>query len=798
MTGGPFGQHVTPAAEVFPYPDDSPEEISATRSAFHTLAGQVDSTSSTLAGDLTALGHGWSGDAADACAREITGTRRVADSAARAFADIATVLGRYLTVVDEARHHIDGIRANYDRAAVTYHQTGLTVAETAPSYPDVGLTDDEAWQRTVQALKHEYTAEVTTPVTTVARQTRAELERIGERVGPVRPAQANLARAVDVAVGAGLPFTSDLLAAKDGETAAGLLQKAARGDRAALRELARYRSEASDPAFATALVTALGPQGVLAIPASLSQTLADTDASGVDTTEQKSRNARILTLLSAALATATTLSNPTHVTTEWITQLEQHGRTKLTSTNDNGVDGRYYGYWSLAQILRASPDKPPYSAEFIGLAGRDMLGWIRANKDKGIGTPFGTNTGYYNEPGTSTDDTVGDTSSDASELTSGLLHAASGSAQAAQVLLDAIPLGVPTTNLDFILHLPGRWWADAGTELGHALDAAGSGTDPKSAKLCAMTIASYADAVRTATTITNGKATLDDTALAPGIRGALAHILATHINDLNLTVTARGGSVETPDSWNDGVHARFGQRDLASALLGIEQDEGAYTTLVSAQIGRMTTRLNQEASGPEGYDTKLAKLTTLAAADAQALRFLAEARGQGLESAARALDAANGNLSQIIAQGVALIPIPEERAKEYALQVGTFLTGQLLTGEHDGEHLTAAYAQADDYRTQVDALSHQMIYAAVINNHVWSPQGSRSNPVTDPANAHASFLDHSTNPPTLYQGKWSARQYRDFERWVDDTGAIPLTKQEADLLGDNGSELYRTSLGIPQ
>ena len=250
--------------------------------------------------------------------------------------------------------------------------------------------------------------------------------------------------------------------------AAGLLRLAAAGDRAAAGELAARRAELRDPRLATAVAVQLGPQGMVEIPAALALNLMGVLADRGDLATAERSNAEVLAAAGDILAAATTPSNRPHVPAGWTARLEAEGRARHLISAP-GTD-QYYGYWALAQILRASGQDSPYSAAFVSTVGGDLIGWVRSSSTSpvNLAEPFALGPSSLNQPGV-VDSGGGGRSSSVSGLLIGLLHAAATSPQGTRVLLAAIPPGSESSNLSYLLSRPGYWWDDAGNQLAGAL-----------------------------------------------------------------------------------------------------------------------------------------------------------------------------------------------------------------------------------------------------------------------------------------------------------------------------------------
>ena len=210
---------MTDAAAPFPYPVDDPAQVREAEGTIRLVAGHVHATTTRLGTDLVAVGTGWTGDAADSCGAEVRGNHAMLAKAAQALGDAVGAVHPYLVAVEDARDTIDRIRNRYTQGLAAHQNrvTADTRATPAPPPGPGGISlpsgtaswESTAWDATVRALRHEH-EQCLTDVDRAAKRTRAGLEEIGERAG-VHPGQPNLARAVDLAVTAGLPFSRQQL-----------------------------------------------------------------------------------------------------------------------------------------------------------------------------------------------------------------------------------------------------------------------------------------------------------------------------------------------------------------------------------------------------------------------------------------------------------------------------------------------------------------------------------------------------------------------------------------------------------
>jgi uncharacterized protein YukE len=762
------------AATRFPFPPDDPDAVGQVRAAFHRLAVAAGDVSGRLSGDLTALAHGWGGDAANACGREVTANQRLVASAARALSDSDRAIQPYAVAVAGARTEIAGMRGRYD-LEFAMHEARLHTIEVSSSTPAQrsAQRSDEAtgWRGTLAGYTARYET-VLAELARVARRCRGELEHVAERLAPVHPGQRDLDLAVRLAVDRTLPLQHADAAQRDAVHVTDLLTRAAAGDKAAARELAGYRLEATDPSFATAVADRLGPDGMIRLPAAMAQAMRDHPG---DAARTRRDNAAILAFTSSVLATATDDTRQPHVTDAWLAELTRQGRTYRPLDGATG----YWGYWGLAQILGAAGTQPPYSGHFMSTVGRDVVAWIRSVPppgQAGIAAPFGPAASGLNAPGQGSDTPVRVEGPE--PLLTDLLRAASTSAPAAQALLTP-------DDVDYLFHQ--RHWPDHGEQLGRAVEAGGTGADPASARVAALAVHAYADVIRSGVTHNDDHTiTAHDDALA-AIRDNIGRTVAAHIGDVNLSLNTQDQR-PTGDEWNDGSTARFGRADLGYALLGAERDPAGYDAVLKAQMCFMKSDLERVATAPGTAATRLAAVTNAATDGANTLGYLVEARKQGLEATARAGDEARGRLSTYVDMGLSLIPTPPH--------IGNLDQFNVLITERIKTHrVLGAYAAAGDYTTQTQELLRQMLESTVSQHHLWPPG---VDPAANTRSTDAPFLDHTTNPPTFVPlDRMSPDQYKAFVAWESLQHAITSAYRPALGTVNDGAVEYRGNVGLP-
>ncbi|MEU5876300.1 hypothetical protein [Spirillospora sp. NPDC047279] len=283
---------------------------------------------------------------------------------------------------------------------------------------------------------------------------------------------------------------TDQVAYGEGSRLAGLVRRAAAGDRKALADLRRYDPKDVTPALAKALVRTLGADGLLRLPVDLGRRLTvDVHQEGGDAVARDTRN--VLAILGRSLALTTDPGRSGYVGDAFFTQIMAAGRTTFPPGTEPPRGAA--GYQSLSTLMTAAGNAR-FSARFMGTVGADMVDYDR-HLPKNLG-PLPELSGHYDlgnalDPST-TKVTVGDRGTD---FLLPLLHAAAASGrEGAQALLSHAPMGphpakTPASgrnsNLAYLLSSRRELWAktDHGAALGATLKTAASGTDKDSERL---------------------------------------------------------------------------------------------------------------------------------------------------------------------------------------------------------------------------------------------------------------------------------------------------------------------------
>ncbi|WP_106396258.1 hypothetical protein [Actinocorallia populi] len=363
---------------------------------------------------------------------------------------------------------------------------------------------------------------------------------------------------------------SDQQARVSGYQAADLFERAAAGDKGALRSLRNYEQYSGNPYFAAGLLARLGAVGVLNVPFGLARLLHVDGERGDTMAKADAADARTaVELLGRALADGTRPLSAGYAGDDFLTALTAAGRSGFPPGNNNP---HYFGYQGLGTILGSAGEGVKYSDAFIQVVGRDMLSYARRHDD----------STWRAVP-----DAAGIPSPESSEhYLRGLLLAAGASRQGAQLLLDHTPPGEKSSNLHYLLHDRRRVWAgtDHGTALGAALRAAASGGDDRSGKVFDEIVRVLgADQLKLLKYEAGGLKITDRAAFdeLSGLRAAMGDILVGRLDHVATRLYAA----------EDSGHIARGSREETRLLLAViadtVTDDAAYTALFKAHVGHL-------------------------------------------------------------------------------------------------------------------------------------------------------------------------------------------------------------------
>jgi hypothetical protein len=612
---------------------------------------------------------------------------------------------------------------------------------------------------------------------------------------------------------------------REGTAAAGLAKQAAKGDQKALKELlASYADKANNPYFAAALMRALGPKGLVELPASMARRLRGLLKYGhnpSDLTKHTIKdNATLLKFLNSSLATATDTKNPAYVGSDFIEALKQQGRA---AHRDSG-GANYYGYWGLGQILHASHTKTPdnikdvpFGKNFLTDVGGDMIAWDREQMKKIYAGGIDHSSVFFsgpfpqrqlgmpnilNQPGVYP---PGDKIISADPL-AGLAEAASTNRKAAQDLLDYPPDSGKKSNLSYLLHDRRKFWgvSDHGDALGHMLEVAEKGHDSESKRLAVWTTWIRANDLRNDFGVKGQQLTVNDKdgldALS-GMRDSEANILAFHIDAVidSLGNPDGLGRIKSGDVLDIGKYRattpHFGTADLDRILIDAGLDDNAYQTLINAQSGHMKATID-EAIGKGATDLK-----GITGKEVSALAHIVQARGQGLLADGRLKDKQeqmrHDALAKIVQMGVGYVPIPGANLLKAAAgtnisdfykqlagmgydNLSSKLAGQAGAGAED-----KALTDTTDGEKAATSLIHQMIQSSILDHGKYEHTGLDGQP----------FMRNGKIDPELAAEEHYHAAFRD---WLASHSKVLDLEQHGDSTYDTGHISFNRNLGLPR
>ncbi|MEV5569226.1 hypothetical protein AB0L06_04195 [Spirillospora sp. NPDC052269] len=485
----------------------------------------------------------------------------------------------------------------------------------------------------------------------------------------------------------------------EGTRLADALRRAAAGDRSAWRELNRIRPEDITPAFAKAVISALGPDGLLAVPVDLATRLAadmnlePADGSlhvvgdaAIDTAAAKARSA--LSLLARCLASTTDPQGKGYMGDQFLTRLREAGRTRYSGDVD--------GYQSLSTLLGADTSAS-FSPAFFRVVGHDMITYDREQRTKspdvvtdlsghfhlGDALDAGT-TKVVRESGGLID------RHDAHpqrEILSPLLETAAHSGRdAAQTLLTGwhgpFTPETPKNNSDlhYLIRDLRQDWArtDHGKSLGNALRTAATGPDEASTTIALQAAKALSDTARTyfKPDVDQNKMQVDGDAAGAlsAFRPAMADVLAHHMDRLHSLYRYFHYTTVPDDS---GIQ----NGDLNYVLLDVCRDAASYDTLLKAEV--VHARIAVDGAVAKGGDLTR-NLEDALPSEGWMFGRLVEARTRSVQAEKARLDEVNAQLRQHVDQLVGLIPVASLYGKTAervpgAETVGAKVTGRLTT-----------------------------------------------------------------------------------------------------------------------
>ncbi|MQA96320.1 MAG: hypothetical protein GEV11_17345, partial [Streptosporangiales bacterium] len=312
----------------------------------------------------------------------------------------------------------------------------------------------------------------------------------------------------------------------DGKTAAGLLAKAADGDKQALRQLRKYTDSgrSGTDGFARGLMNTLGAKGTLQGAAEMHmRMLAMRDTAGGK--QAMADRDQVLNMLCDSLAKVTDRGRDAYLGPGFTEDLKEQGRAEhqMSLPWQPALLGEYDGYWSLGQILRFADAETPFSAAFTGDVGKDMIDWDR-DRPPASWLQIAPLDAFGDPPSLREADPL-----------IGLMTAAGTGTAAAQGLFND-GRGKPPATLKYLVN--GRWqrWnvSDRGDAFGKALAKAAAGQDTTSKLLAVQFTQVRADGINGFMQAKGKDWTVADRrkvdALS-GLRDSTALILGNHLDD---------------------------------------------------------------------------------------------------------------------------------------------------------------------------------------------------------------------------------------------------------------------------
>ena len=464
-----------------------------------------------------------------------------------------------------------------------------------------------------------------------------------------------------------------------GVEAAGLASKAATGDGQALARLAAFAPEAADPRFARSFLDALGPYGVIELPAALAQRLRlDMDARSPALGADEDGVQKALKLFARSLSAGTNPANEDYVGDPYIEALRKQGRADHQFPN-GGPGAVYTGYQSLATLLALSDGRPPFSSRFLAILGQDMVAYDREHRPAhplprtppavlpyAPGVPHHrTEDGSAPMPDltgllrlgwalTPAGDrlTVEPPAAGRTDVLNGLLNAAAFSKEGAQALLDHTAPGRRDSDLEYLLHERRPLWAytDHATTLGRVMATAMAGHDPVARRLFKETSEllgrdtrryfTYAKDHRLRFADVDGHA--DDLS---GLRPALGEILRSHLDSVDDAFFGDALGAGGPKALSGTPrHRRFACRGGSR----VTRHSPRWWKMKSVAPGCSSTGSTPTGKGSQNVLISQGRL----------LGHILAMRREVLVARGVTIDAANRQIKDLIDQGIGLVPVP--------------------------------------------------------------------------------------------------------------------------------------------
>lgn len=603
---------------------------------------------------------------------------------------------------------------------------------------------------------------------------------------------------------------TDLMTKLDGRAAADLAKRAAGGDRNALAGLKKYASQAQNPQFAQAFLQALGPKGLVQLPATLAkQTRAALNKESLGEAEKFATDAKqALGMMSTALASGTDPKSAGYVGDSFLNQLKIQGRA------EHRLDGlSYAGYQSLALVWRSHQGQPPYSPHFMKVAGRDAIVFERerlgntwkASEDK-FGQFFGSlkkgipdlatvlDLGDALTPGRGARNDRGDEPF-RSSMVDNLFHAASNSKEASQSLLDGKPAGWDQTVLTYMLTTRRDAFHDSKNyhPFQLALETALSGKDDDSTRLTNEALNAVKAEVgscfgrdeKSGELVIADPEKLENLAF---LRPPLGHAMAANIEKIS-------GVYDDGTQGFSGISAR----ELDLLLVHVTRDDRAFKGLLRAQADRMHAQIK---GAYKHHDGKY--VSSRVQPEAHLFGRLLEARRLALMSEGQQEWQAKADLQQTVREVVGLAATPSGSIAAKVLgsagggvetQVAGMGTNRLadwIISKMRQQSLSVGGAAlgAKGDKDIVAGMIGDMIIASKVAHGKWSSEA-----VNDLEGK--SFATGSKPPQIKPLESLSPEQFERLIRWARNHSDIEGTVRDANReMNDSGGYGVHENLGI--
>ena len=422
-------------------------------------------------------------------------------------------------------------------------------------------------------------------------------------------------------------------------TIANLAKQAANGNAAAAAQLASYAQILkNDPAAATAVMTALGQQGII----NLENTMGMNVVVNQNSPQMLQIQAELNSFLANGLASATKntppispqnpdgkAGSPDALSVAWLQQLAGDANHTSTLYDGNGNSyGAVAGWWAIGEILNA-PTATGYSNAALSTLAPPMLNWIKGNKNKPVGpmAQSGVNpTNDYLDPAV------------------GLMTALGTNPQFTQAFLAQGK--TPYENLQYLMDPSGNGhnWAAPGSDHGAALgvavlnasqppadmpNAAGQFPRTPANDLARQFITDYAQGLANPThpygALPDGNH-LGSGANMSGLRFPAGIILSQHINQLNasLNTPSAGGAATFPS----------GSHGLGYVIEQVGISPKGFNALYQAQMHYIGQQINTS----QPIETAPGELQPNVATAVQHLGYIAQTGGEGNQLVGTAKD----------------------------------------------------------------------------------------------------------------------------------------------------------------